>query len=80
MMKSLVMTTGELDYSDIFRFGDDDGEVHYDFMTNFLWVLFIILMPILFANLLVSEFPAFFNLLIYLYTYRLVLLLETLKK
>jgi len=55
MMRSLVMTTGELDYSDTFRFGDDDGEVHYDVMTNFLWVLFIILMPVLFANLLVSK-------------------------
>ena len=49
------MTTGELDYSDTFRFGEDDGEIHYDVMTNLLWVLFIILMPILFANLLVSN-------------------------
>jgi len=56
-MRTLVMTTGALDYSNTFRFGDDDdeGEIHYDVMTNFLWVLFIILMPILFANLLVSN-------------------------
>ena len=52
------MTTGELDYSDSFQFGDDGEEIHYDFMSYFLWVLFIVLMPILFANLLVSDVPA----------------------
>jgi len=58
MMRSLVSTTGELDYSDTFRFKNDNvvGEVRYDVITYFLWVLFIILMPILFANLLVSNF------------------------
>lgn len=77
-MTSLVMTTGELDYSDTFRFGDDGDDIHYEFMSNFLWVLFIIIMPILFANLLVSDFKCCFFL--YLHAYRLVLLLETHRK
>jgi len=55
MMRTLVSTTGELEYLDTFGFEDDGFEgVTYNFMSNFLWVLFIILMPILFANLLVS--------------------------
>ena len=78
-MRSLVMTTGELDYSDTFRFEDDGEDIHYDAMTNILWVLFIILMPILFANLLVSTLPVV-TLTNGTCTYRLVWLLETHKK
>ena len=48
------MTTGELDYSDTFQFGDEGDGISYNFMSNFLWIVFIVLMPILFANLLVS--------------------------
>ena len=73
------MTTGELDYSDSFQFGDDGEEIHYDFMSYFLWVLFIILMPILFANLLVSDFLEV-CLNTYVQTCRLVLQLETRRK
>ena len=71
MLKSFVMTAGELDYGTVFRFRDlpDDMEfetndtmtesptsadLNYFRMSCILWVIFVILMPILFANLLVS--------------------------
>ncbi|XP_065890705.1 transient receptor potential cation channel subfamily A member 1 homolog isoform X2 [Dysidea avara] len=54
LMRSLVMTTGELDYSDTFQFGDEGDGISYNFMSNFLWIVFIVLMPILFANLLIG--------------------------
>ena len=60
-MKSLIMTSGEMDYEDIFRFqenptdnSDAIGEISHVAMSHILWVVFVILMPILFANLLVS--------------------------
>ena len=63
-MKSFVMTTGEIDYETVFRFrdfedeADEDrseiGDINYVAMSYLLSVVFIILMPILFANLLVS--------------------------
>lgn len=59
LMRSLVMTTGELDYVDTFQFERREnitsaGAVNYIFMSNCLWVVFIVVMPILFTNLLVS--------------------------
>lgn len=60
LMKSLVMTTGEFEYEQVFRFRDsqDDeppGALHFEAMSNILWVIFVILMPLLFVNLLVSS-------------------------
>ena len=59
LMKSLVMMSGEMEYEQVFRFRDsqDDqppGALNFIVMSNILWVIFIILMPILFMNLLVS--------------------------
>ena len=62
-MKSLVMTSGEIEYEQVFRFRDFEeagtdsppvGDLNYVAMTHILFVVFVILMPILFANLLVS--------------------------
>ena len=62
-MKSLVMTSGEMEYEEAFRFrhfGDldstDIGGINFVAMSHILWVIFVILMPILFANLLVSGY------------------------
>ena len=87
-MKSLVMTTGEMEYEQVFRFRDlDDDEppglINYIAMSHILFVIFIILMPILFANLLVSIGNQSKHNTInscYIYSYRLVLLLATHKK
>ena len=59
-MKSLVMTSGEMEYEQVFRFRDsqDDeppGALNFIVMSNVLWVIFIVMMPILFINLLVSN-------------------------
>ena len=53
------MTTGEMEYEQVFRFRDLDddeapGQINYIAMSHILFVIFIILMPVLFANLLVS--------------------------
>ena len=70
-MKSLVMTAGEMEYEQVFRFIDlqdtintennntipallSFGDLDYVAMSNILWVIFVIMMPVLFANLLVN--------------------------
>ena len=62
MLKSFVMTAGEFTYDSVFLFQNDAAtltmtdppELNYFTMSCILWVIFIILMPVLFANLLVS--------------------------
>jgi len=61
LIKSLVMTTGELEYEQVFRFRDshDDeppGALNFIAMSNILWIVFVIIMPLLFVNLLVSGY------------------------
>ena len=58
MIRTLMMTTGELDYDGIFRLGLDDGndgatELRYLPVAYILFIPFVILMPVLFANMLV---------------------------
>lgn len=48
-LKSFIMTTGELDFDDNFI----ERNVHYPFLYYF-WIVFVIIMPVLFNNLLVS--------------------------
>ena len=54
----MTMTTGELDYENIFRLnpaGESDGltDIKYPLISYVLWIAFIILMPLLLSNLLV---------------------------
>jgi len=49
LLKSIVMTTGEYDFEDNLISRD----VFYPFLYYF-WIVFVIIMPILFNNLLVS--------------------------
>ena len=57
MLKTLVMTTGEFEFDTIFvndqELVDGGLELFLPYLTAILWVLFIIIMPILFSNLLV---------------------------
>lgn len=51
------MTTGEFEFDTIFRQGGDRANVtdlQYPTSSYILWILFLILMPILLTNLLVS--------------------------
>ena len=56
-VKTLVMTTGEFEFDKIFF----SSTVSYPYTTYILWIIFIILMPILFNNLLVSIYVAIYN-------------------
>ena len=52
LVKTLIMTNGEFDYSSIFH--DDKGPVPFPFMTYLLFVFFFIIMSIIIINLLVG--------------------------
>ena len=48
LLKSVMMTIGELDFNENFI----DQDVYYPFLYCF-WIVFVIVMPVLFNNLLV---------------------------
>ena len=55
----MTMTTGEFEFDSTFR---QDGselpnspDIQFPFASYILWILFLILMPILFINLLVGD-------------------------
>ena len=55
----MTMTTGELDFDSLFRLdpsGTSENVVEIPFfeVSIILWILFLIMMPILLSNLLVS--------------------------
>ena len=52
-VKTLVMITGEFEFDAIFLNNSADT-ITYPVTTYVLWIVFVILMPILFNNLLVS--------------------------
>ena len=58
MLKTLVMLTGEFEFDTIFindqDLVDEGVTLFLPGLTAIIWVLFIILMPIIFGNLLVS--------------------------
>ena len=61
LLNIMTMTTGEFDYSGIFRLAptgthDTFEEIPFPPVSYILWIVFIILMPILLTNLLVSTF------------------------
>ena len=60
LIKTMTMTTGELDYESIFRYssggsGPDEfaSDIPFPVISFILWIVFLILMPILLANMLV---------------------------
>ena len=60
LIKTMTMTTGELDYESIFHYSsgglpeEEVLEVPFPVVSIILWVFFLILMPILLANMLVG--------------------------
>ena len=64
MLKTLVMTTGEFEFDTIFineqELVDEGLSLFLPEITSIMWVMFIIVMPILFSNLLVSNTFKFF--------------------
>lgn len=83
--KTMTMTIGEMGYDDIFRqftseSVPDAPDVPFPDISYILWVIFLILMPILFTNLLICPHIQTINLLIHtldIILYRSVLRLMT---
>ena len=58
MLKTWVMTTGEFEFDTIYlNYKDEEfiNSLAYPVEFTVLWIVFIIMMPILFSNLLVSK-------------------------
>ena len=57
----MTMTTGEFEYDSIFRLdpaggsNDESAEIKYPNSSYLLWVVFIVIMPLLLNNMLVSD-------------------------
>ena len=52
MMTMFVMTLGELNYADLFMPWD---KLEYDALSNILFVMFVLGMPIIIMNMLVGD-------------------------
>ena len=48
------MTTGELDYDDLYHQQEGEDEIAFPPVSFLLWIIFLVLMPVLLSNLLVS--------------------------
>ena len=58
LLMTLTMTAGEFDFNSIFRqdptgHSDDAEEIPFPPISYIMWIVFVILMPILLANMLV---------------------------
>ena len=57
MLKIMSMTAGDFSFDSVFapsRESEDAEEVMFVYSTVILWIIFLIIMPILFVNMLVS--------------------------
>ena len=54
IVKVMTMTTGELDYDAIFHQQEGEEEIAFLPVSSILWVIFLVLIPVLLNNLLVS--------------------------
>ena len=62
LFKAVTMTTGELDLDAIFRQdpsggSDDAEEIPFPPVSYIFWLVFVIMMPIILTNMLVSQAP-----------------------
>ena len=56
MLKIMSMTAGDFSFDSVFAPSQESGdaEVMFVYSTVILWIIFLIIMPILFVNMLVS--------------------------
>ena len=64
MMKTAVMMIGEFEYDSIF-FGSTSAELHYKPLTLVFFLVFLIIMPIIIMNLLVTMKMIFLDVISY---------------
>ena len=50
----MAMTTGELDFDDLYHQQEGEDEIAFPPLSFLLWIVFLVLMPVLLSNLLVS--------------------------
>ena len=56
MLKTMTMTTGEFEFDGLFQHGEPtENDLPYLPASAILWIIFVILMPVLLTNLLVSD-------------------------
>ena len=53
IVKVMTMTTGELDYDDLFHQQEGEEEIAFPPVSFILWIIFLVLIPVLLNNLLV---------------------------
>jgi len=54
LVKVMAMTTGELDFDDLYHQQEGEDEIAFPPVSFLLWIVFLVLMPVLLSNLLVS--------------------------
>jgi len=54
IVKLMAMTIGELDYNDLFHQNENEEEIAFPPVSFLLWIIFLVTMPVLLSNLLVS--------------------------
>ena len=54
IVKVMTMTTGELDYDDLFHQQEGEEEIAFPPVSFIVWIVFLVLIPVLLNNLLVS--------------------------
>ena len=55
IVKVMAMTTGELDYDELYHQQEGEDEIAFPPVSFLLWIIFLVLMPVLLSNLLVSN-------------------------
>ena len=55
LVKVMSMTTGELDYDDIFHHREGEEEIAFPLISFPLWIIFLVMMPVLLNNYLVRK-------------------------
>jgi len=54
IVKVMAMTTGELDYDELYHQQEGEDEIAFPAVSFLLMIIFLVLMPVLLNNLLVS--------------------------
>ena len=50
----MTMTTGELDYNEMFHQQEGEEEIAFPSLSFILWIIFLVMIPVLLNNMLVS--------------------------
>ena len=50
----MTMTTGELDYNEMFHQQEGEEDIAFPSLSFILWIIFLVMIPVLLNNMLVS--------------------------